>query len=84
MIAQVLHRNFCNLFAYNMSKLRNLHIFSFFENTHQVVKNLATIFAYLKWHGQGLLKKLYLIFFNPMLFPKTFVLNELLHLNGFI
>ena len=42
---------------------KNFHFLFFFLITHQVVYNFADFFAYLKWNGQGLLKKLCLIIF---------------------
>ena len=60
-IAQVLQRNVCKLFANNPSK--EICTFLFFLIKQQVILNFAKIFAYFKWHGQGLLKSKYFIIF---------------------
>ena len=69
-------QNVFKIFAYNPSK--KICTFLVFPNYTSGYLNFANIFAYLKWHGQGFLKYVYIPFFGHICLP-TFLLQGVPH-----
>ena len=68
-------RKFCKEIFENYlhtNRQRTSHIFSFLNYTSGYLK-ICIIFAYLKWHAQGLLKNVYFILLEYV-FLQTFLL----------